>query len=238
MNEIMDGQLGLFDLDTWCGKTYPEHSVQTEDEISKPSDRKSSKLSAQKLPMFLCLIGGGWSKAGCLNGMGKNGIPFSVAWRLHDAQYFGVPQRRKRICVLADFNGNTAAEILFDPKFERTTQGCEPVSSVGNFGGESGGEIQTLSESVSRDSEPSGKARERAAAGVESGADSAICLQGNGIDRSDTAGCNGCGWRRGGVTPLTQSTAQPLSVSKNEQVNQGGVKEYSSNMNSASKVME
>lgn len=25
----------------------------------------------------------------------------------------------------------------------------------------------------------------------------AICLQGNGIDRADTAGCNGCGWRLG-----------------------------------------
>lgn len=28
-----------------------------------------------------------------------------------------------------------------------------------------------------------------------------ICLQGNGIDRADTAGCNGKGWREGGLTP-------------------------------------
>ena len=26
-----------------------------------------------------------------------------------------------------------------------------------------------------------------------------ICLQANGIDRCDTAGCNGCGWNEGGV---------------------------------------
>ena len=30
----------------------------------------------------------------------------------------------------------------------------------------------------------------------------AICLQGNGIDRADTAGCNGCGWRMGAAYTL------------------------------------
>lgn len=29
-----------------------------------------------------------------------------------------------------------------------------------------------------------------------------ICLQGNGIDRADTAGCNGKGWREGGGVHL------------------------------------
>lgn len=39
---------------------------------------------------------------------------WSVAWRTHDAQYWGVPQRRRRISVVADFGGDTASEILFD----------------------------------------------------------------------------------------------------------------------------
>ena len=41
---------------------------------------------------------------------------WSVAWRTHDAQYWGVPQRRRRISVVADFGGDTASEILFDRK--------------------------------------------------------------------------------------------------------------------------
>lgn len=36
------------------------------------------------------------------------GNAFSITWRLFDAQYWGVPQRRKRLCVLCDFDGFTA----------------------------------------------------------------------------------------------------------------------------------
>lgn len=122
---------------------------------------------------------------------------WSVAWRVHDAQYWGVPQRRRRISVVADFGGDTAGEILFERK------------------------------SVSGHPAESGAARERLAGNAESGASYAVrimggCdgggkgalvqedksgtlgtgndqtiffLQGNGIDRADTAGCNGKGWR-------------------------------------------
>ena len=41
---------------------------------------------------------------------------WSVAWRVHDAQYWGVAQRRRRISVVADFGGDTAGEILFERK--------------------------------------------------------------------------------------------------------------------------
>ena len=50
-----------------------------------------------------------WNAAGCI--MGDD---YSIAWRVLDAQYFGVPQRRKRIYLVADFGGNTAPEILFE----------------------------------------------------------------------------------------------------------------------------
>ena len=44
-----------------------------------------------------------WSKSGCIyDELGK----WSVAWRLHDAQFWGVPQRRKRIALVADFDGS------------------------------------------------------------------------------------------------------------------------------------
>lgn len=42
------------------------------------------------------------------------GNGWSVAWRLHDAQFWGVPQRRKRIALVADFGGESAPEILFE----------------------------------------------------------------------------------------------------------------------------
>ena len=54
---------------------------------------------------------GGWPYAGALVGRGG-----SVAWRVHDAQFWGVPQRRKRIALVCDFGGHTAPEILFERK--------------------------------------------------------------------------------------------------------------------------
>ncbi len=42
------------------------------------------------------------------------GDTFSVAWRVLDAQYWGVPQRRRRIYLVADFRGQRAREILFE----------------------------------------------------------------------------------------------------------------------------
>lgn len=53
----------------------------------------------------------GWSTAGAFVGRG-----WSVAWRVLDAQYWGVPQRRRRIALVADFGGQSAPEILFKPK--------------------------------------------------------------------------------------------------------------------------
>ena len=39
---------------------------------------------------------------------------WSVAWRVFDAQHWGVPQRRRRIALVADFGGDTAWEISFE----------------------------------------------------------------------------------------------------------------------------
>jgi DNA (cytosine-5)-methyltransferase 1 len=50
-----------------------------------------------------------WAGAGHIMGTG-----FSVAWRTLDAQYWGVPQRRKRIYLVADFAGGSAGKILFE----------------------------------------------------------------------------------------------------------------------------
>lgn len=73
---------------------------------------------------------------------------WSVAWRVHDAQYWGVPQRRRRISVVADFGGDTAGEILFERK------------------------------SVSGNPAESGAARERLAGNAEIGASYAVRIRG------------------------------------------------------------
>ena len=50
-----------------------------------------------------------WQSAGLIRGNG-----YSVAWRVLDAQYWGVPQRRKRVYLVADFDGDSAGKILFE----------------------------------------------------------------------------------------------------------------------------
>ena len=52
-----------------------------------------------------------WLAAGAVMGNG-----WSLAWRVLNAQYWGVPQRRSRIFLVADFTGQRAGEILFKPE--------------------------------------------------------------------------------------------------------------------------
>ena len=61
-----------------------------------------------------------WKYAGYVAGDG-----WSIAWRTVDAQYWGVPQRRRRIYLVADFAGERADEILF----ERTGVSGNPEQS-------------------------------------------------------------------------------------------------------------
>ena len=55
----------------------------------------------------------GWPSAGCLSDVDGR---WSIAWRVHNAQFWGVPQRRKRIALVCDFGGMSAPEVLFERK--------------------------------------------------------------------------------------------------------------------------
>ena len=80
-----------------------------------------------------------WNSAGKI--MGDD---YSVAWRQFDAQFWGVPQRRKRIYLVADFAGWCAGKILFEseglsgysPKSIQSWQGSAPAAaeSTGDAG--------------------------------------------------------------------------------------------------------
>ena len=213
----------------------------------------------------------GWAYADCISGDG-----WSIAYRVFDAQHWGVPQRRRRIYLVADFRGECARKILFEHEgvrgyFEtgRTPwQGiaadaqkcvgtddrageipCQQII-IDNIGGQTeyarqsdtapclkathvvydargNGDGQTVS-TITGDHnnritdytclvvEPAvrcydiGEARlrtpreyiektptltARCGTGGNNVPGVVYCLQSNGIDRADTAGCNGKGWR-------------------------------------------
>ena len=84
--------------------------------------------------------GGRWQHSGEIVGDG-----YSVAWRQLDAQYWGVPQRRKRIYLVADFAGERAGEILFEREsLRRDSPACgtpgqgAAADAPGNTGGSRG----------------------------------------------------------------------------------------------------
>lgn len=237
----------------------------------------------------------GWPTSGCLMGDG-----WSVSWRVLDAQFWGVSQRRRRIALVADFGGHTAPEILFvresvsgdsetgrekgkgtagdaengvratvdgvkcltqwdcqskrvfDPSGSMSTyqamgdggannvavcysfdalasnsmksanphSGCREIevsktldttdpNPSKNQGGiaivqptlcmnDQGGSVMSVSEDMA------GTLREH-----EHGHQPAICIQGNCIDRADTAGCNGKGWRDDDVSFTLNTIDRP-----------------------------
>ena len=84
---------------------------------------------------------GRWESAGAA----ILGDQFSLAWRVLDAQYWGVAQRRRRIFLVADFGGLTAPKILFEQErllgdpAEGQDQGKGVTAAAGNSSEDSGG---------------------------------------------------------------------------------------------------
>lgn len=182
----------------------------------------------------------GWAYADVIVGDG-----WSIAYRLVDAQYWGVPQRRRRIYLVADFRGERAGDILFKREGLRGyfTQGRTPWqgitadaercigtddserSCVGfplgfrpenvrcydevattlvngtragfcngvivrTYDARGNGDGKTVN-TITGDHE--NRVTDYTSLVLEK--QPVYCLQGNGIDRADTAGCNGKGWR-------------------------------------------
>ena len=164
-------------------KAVLEETAKIADEnaiIPEPTKDKNGKLK--------------WSLSGCIMGDG-----WSIAWRLHDAQFWGVPQRRKRIALVADFGGDTAPEILF----ERESMSGNITESGKEGKGVAGAVGESVDKAISfqgRAGKPGGGKgiliqNERTGALSTLNNQSVFCIQGNCIDRADTAGCNGKGWR-------------------------------------------
>ena len=99
---------------------------------------------------------GKWATTGVIIGDG-----WSLAWRVFDAQYWGVPQRRRRICIVVDFNGHTAPQIVFsEGEHHGSTERGNRKPSVGYLGEEPRSQVQPLCEGLSRHLESSQPQRE------------------------------------------------------------------------------
>ena len=76
-------------------------------------------LAGESLPLEPA--GQKWTNAGAVFGPARE-----IAWRILDAQYFGVPQRRRRVFVIASAGSRRSAEILF----ERQSQAGHPAAGA------------------------------------------------------------------------------------------------------------
>ena len=92
---------------------------------------------------------------------------FSIAWATHNSQYWGVPQRRRRICVVADFNGLTAGAVLFNPQYVRTSERGDFIETPRHSGDGFRQEVQSVGESVSGNTEQSESERQTIAGRTE-----------------------------------------------------------------------
>lgn len=186
-------QLSLFGQDIWSGRTYRELSHPTKEQTSRQYSKKRSASSSRKPPILKCLNvdglhGGGtetWQDDGVwlgeyltLNtGESPNVAVESHLWQILEE----TPPTKYYLSARACLGILNRAERRGKPLPEQLKQALIAQSGFG--GGCDGGGKGAL---VQRDmSGTLGCNNDQ----------TVFCLQGNGIDRADTAGCNGKGWR-------------------------------------------
>ena len=150
--------------------------------------RETLKVVCEETPV-VPVPDNGWPTAGCIQVDGK----CSLAWRVFDAQFWGVPQRRRRIALVADFGGLSAPEILFE---REGVPGYPPQSG-------------TAWKRIASYPYP-GPERDDCLFPKECIVNPAIHIQENCIN---FAGCNGKNWTENAIYTLNKS---PQCVTKNE----------------------
>lgn len=213
----MDGQVTWLDLGISCGKTWSEPLVATKEKTSQPCSKKSSKSSSRKPPVLKCLKRAGlpgegitmkWEDDGAWcgelttrnTGECPNAVVVSRLSQILEEtphpKYNLTAKACQGILRRAERRGKDLPKLL-KAVLIRQSQGTSPQERTeapapteaptsyavrirgGCDGGGKGALVQT---------EKSGT--------LGTGNDQTIfCLQGNGIDRAGTAGCNGKGWR-------------------------------------------
>ena len=127
---------------------------------------------------------GKWSNTGVI--IGDN---YSIAWRITDSQWWGVPQRRRRITLLADFGGYNAPRIVFgESKHHGSAERDNTESSVGYIGGKSRSEVQPLGKSVSGNTDKSKPKRKETSSDASGSFREADCIGFDGYNGNLTGG--------------------------------------------------
>lgn len=141
----------------------------------------------------------GWHTSGCIMGDG-----WSIAWRVFDAQFWGVAQRRRRIALVADFGGQSAPEILFVRKgmsgdIEKSGEARKGIAGTVERGAAGSGKdiiIYGMDNERRRGGDPHENVSPTITARCGTGGNNVpctICIQGNVIERE--VKCNGKGWK-------------------------------------------
>lgn len=193
MTERADGQVTWSDLGLWSGKTCPEHSRATKGETSRQSSKRSSASQSRKPPILKCL-----------KRVGTPGGATTMKWE-DDGAWLGECMMRN-----TGESPNAAVVSRLSQILEATPQGkyslsakaCQGILRRAERRGKDLPETLKavlLMQSGSGGCDGGGKGalvQEDKSGTLGTGNDQTIfCLQGNGIDRADTAGCNGKGWR-------------------------------------------
>ena len=177
-----------------------------------------------------------WPNAGCVLA-----DDHSIAWRVFDAQYWGVPQRRKRIYLVADLAGQRAGKILFEseglsgytPQGFRSWQGSAGTAEEGSHPAGIGtdgynGAIDTVAATLGVNCGMS-TGRNGVMVLENHPADSRVTLSDNGkvqtlTSRMGTGGNNvplvmkiRCGCEGGGKGPLIQTDKSATLATNNDQ---------------------
>ena len=213
MTETQDGQVSLFDQDTWYGKTSSVPCPATKGATSQRSSKKRSASQSRKPPIFQCLKRDGlhtedsatWTDDGlwlgaysmlntgeCPNVAVESRLSQILKARPH-TKYSLSPKACEGILRRAERRGKDLPSAL---KAALLAQSAS-VGAVTEAGKELfTGCLTPYGTQANRVYGNHGvfpplQAREKSGLNRES----VFCLQGNGIDRADTAGCNGKGWR-------------------------------------------
>lgn len=237
MREKTDGRCPTFAL--W--ENVPGAFSSNKGEDFKIVLEEFIKVAEPEAPSLPPISKNGWAYADVYMGDG-----WSIAYRVLDAQFWGTPQRRRRIFLVADFRGQRAGKILFEREGMRghfaqsgtpwqgitgdaencaggadqericlicmaTQQGGAEITQNGicptitAAAGMSGNNQPVICYSKTYDARGNGDGNvvptltgdheSRVTDYTALVTEPVFCLQGNGIDRADTAGCNGKGWK-------------------------------------------
>ena len=231
MTETQDGQVSLFDQDTWYGKTSSVPCPATKDATSRQSSKKQSASQSRKPPIFQCLKRDGLHTEDSATWT-DDGLWLGECWTRNTGESPNVAVESRLSQIL---------EARPHTKYSLTQKSCEGIlrraerrgkdlpnalkaallaQSASGGGCDGGGKGALVQEERSGtlgthndqtlftgcltpyDTQanrvygnqgvfPPLQAREKSGMNRES----VFCLQGNGINRSDEAGCAGKGWR-------------------------------------------